>query len=138
MKRLHIWLVLVFVLALVGEMMFWAGAASLPDVGPALRKSLYREAPLATLYTVGGEALGAVAPVLVDIGRGWADYAFAPGKQRMIDDPNVAAALVFEQTWNSTHRMAKLGVYGVLVLLALALIAWWRRPRQVRLMGSRR
>jgi hypothetical protein len=138
MKRLYLWLLIFFVMALFGEMMFWAGAASLPEVGPTIRKSLYREAPLVTLYMVGGETLGQVAPVPVDTGRTWASYAFEPGRQRMVEDPNVAAALIFDNTWNGTHRMAKAGVWGTVVLGVIALIAWLRRPRQVRLMGSRR
>lgn len=137
-KRLHLMLALLFVLALLGEMMFWAGAAALPDVGRPIRQSVHREAPLVLTYTVGGEMLGKVAPAFVGIGEAWAATALEPGFQRIKDDPNVTAALIFDNTWNGTHRLAKAGILGTPLLLALALLAWYRRPRQVRLMGVRR
>lgn len=139
MRRwLHLVLALLFVVALVGEMMFWAGAAALPDTGRLIRQSVHREAPLVLTYTVAGETLGKVAPGLVDIGQEWATTALAPGFDRIKEDPNVTAALIFGNTWNSTHRLAKSGIYGTPALLALAILAWFTRPKQVRLMGSRR
>ena len=137
-KRLHLVFGLLFVLGLIGEMTFWAGAASLPETGPLIRQSLSREAPLVFTYTVGGELLGQVSPMLVDTGQHWAADALAPGFQRIKDDPNVTAALIFDNTWNSTHRMAKFGIYTTPLMLAFALLAWFRRPRQVRMLGSRR
>ncbi|HVJ63213.1 MAG TPA: hypothetical protein VM555_10945 [Tahibacter sp.] len=137
-KWLHLVLGLSFVVALVGEMMFWAGAASLPQGGPLIRQSLGREAPLAFTYLIGGEVLGKAAPMLLDIGQHWAAEALEPGLERIKEDPNVSAALILDNTWNSTHRLAKLGLYGTPILLLLAIFAWLRRPRQVRMMGGRR
>ena len=137
-KWLHLVLGLLFVVALVGETMFWAGAASLPQSGPLIRQSLGREAPLVFTYVVGGEMLGKASPMLLDIGQQWAADALAPGFQRIKDDPNVTAALILDNTWNSTHRLAKFGIYTTPVLGLLALLAWFRRPRQVRMMGGRR
>ncbi len=137
-KWLHLLLGLLFVVSLVGEMMFWGGAASLPGPGPSIRQSLDRESPLVFTYTVGGEWLGKAVPMLLDVGQQWAAEALAPGFQRIKDDPNVTAALIFDNTWNGTHRMAKFGVHATPLLLALAVLAWLRRPRQIRMLGNRR
>jgi len=137
-KRLHLILGVLFVLAFLCEAVFWAGAAALPDVGRPIRQSVQREAPLVLTYTVSGEVLGKIVPTFVGVGEQWASAAFEPGYQRIKDDPNVTAALIFGNTWNGTHRLAKAGIYGTPLLLALALLAWFLRPKQVRLMGSRR
>lgn len=137
-RQLHVILALLFIAAWIAESMFWAGAASLPQTGPLIRQSIHREAPLVLTYTVGGETLGEFAPSLIETGRGWAAEALEPGFERILQDPSVAAALIFGNTWNGTHRLAKFGILGAPFLLLLAVIAWFMRPPQIRMMGKRR
>ncbi|UXI67465.1 hypothetical protein [Tahibacter amnicola] len=137
-KKLHIIAILLFVFAFLWQIIFWGGAATLPTVGPILVQSASREAPLVTSYMFVGERLGDQVPFLRDMGQQWAESAFSPGFERMKQDPDVAMALIFQDTWNATHRLTRSGVYLTLVLGIVALVLWLRRPRQVRMLGGRR
>lgn len=137
-KYLHLLLTGLLLLLLFWESLFWGGAAALPELGPIVRRSAMREAPLVATFMVLGEGAGKLAPSLRNLGQGWADGALAPAKERLLADPDVAMDFIFSQSLNATQRMATRGVYAVLPLLVLAVIAYLRRPRQVRMMGSRR
>lgn len=137
-KYLHLIFVLLFVLATLWQCLFWGGASSLPEIGSIVRRSAMREAPLVAALTVGGEALGKLAPALGDLGRGWAEAALRPAAERLKTDPDVAMDFIFGEPLNAAQRMATRGIYLPPVLLLLAVVAWLRRPRQVRMMGNRR
>lgn len=137
-KYLHLLATGVFVLALLWQCLFWGGASTLPEIGPIVRKSAMREAPLVAGLMVGGEFLGKLAPPLGDVGRAWAREALEPAVERINADPTVAMDLLFGQSLSGPQRLATRGVYALPVLLALAIITWLRRPKQVRMMGSRR
>lgn len=136
-KYLHLLLAAVFLLALFWQMLFWAGAASLTDIGPIVRRSALREAPLVTTLLVGGETVARFVPGAGELGRGWADHALAPAAERLKADPDVAMDFIFGEPLNAAQRTATRGVYALPVLLILAVIAWLRRPRQVRMMGRK-
>lgn len=137
-KYLHLIILLLAVLAAFWQCLFWGGAANLADIGAIVRRSAMREAPLVAAYTVGGEALGRIMPSLRDLGRSWADAALRPAAERLTADPDVAMDFIFGEPLNAAQRTATRGVYLPPVLLLLAVVAWLRRPRQVRMMGSRR
>jgi hypothetical protein len=137
-KYLHLIATALFVLTLLWQCLFWGGASTLPDTGPIVRRSALREAPLVAGLLVAGELLGKAVPALGDLGRGWADKALSPVAERLKTDPDVAMDLIFGESLNSTQRVATRGVYALPVLLLLAVIAWLRRPRQVRMLGNRR
>jgi hypothetical protein len=137
MKRLHWIFLLIFVWALVYDLVVWGAAGRLPDVGDKLRISAQRNALLATMYMAGGDALESAVPYLEDWGRQRAQNALQPGLQRIKDDPNVAMDLIFSQTWNATHGFLKFMYWAAPVFGILALIAWARRPKRVHMMGGR-
>lgn len=137
-KYLHLIATALFVLALLWQCLFWGGASTLPDTGPIVRRSALREAPLVAGLLVVGELLGKTVPALGDLGRGWADKALGAVAERLKADPDVAMDLIFGESLNSTQRIATRGVYALPVLLLLAVIAWLRRPCQVRMLGSKR
>jgi len=137
-KYLHLIATALFVLALLWQCLFWGGASTLPETGPIVRRSAMREAPLVAGLLVAGEMLGKAVPALGDLGRSWADKALGPAAERLKADPDVAMDFIFGESLNSTQRLATRGVYALPVLLLLAVIAWLRRPRQVRMLGSRR
>ncbi|HSX59422.1 MAG TPA: hypothetical protein VLF18_04390 [Tahibacter sp.] len=136
-KYLHWFAIGVFVLTLLWQCLLWGGASTLPEIGPLMRRSAMREAPLVAGLMVSGEMLGKV-PALGDLGRGWAAKAFEPAKERIVADPAVAMDYVFGEPLNSSQRLATRGVYALPILLALAIILWFRRPRQVRMLGAKR
>ena len=133
-KNMHYLLAALFIVVLFWEMMVWGAVADIPGAGAPIRRSLARESPMVMVYVVGGEVLDRVVPALQRIGLDTAERAFSPGYERIAQDPDVASSLLFDNTWNVTHRFIKLGVWGVPTLLVLFLIAWVRRPRQVRMM----
>jgi hypothetical protein len=137
-KYLHLIATLLFVLAALWQCLFWGGASTLPDIGSAVRRSAMREAPLVAGLMISGELIGKVAPPLGDIGRNWAHDALAPAIERLNADPDVAMDLLFGESLSPSQRLATRGVYALPVLLILAVIAWLRRPRQVRMMGAKR
>lgn len=137
-KYLHLIAAALFVVTLFWQCLFWGGASTLPETGPIVRRSAMREAPLVAGLIVAGELVGKAVPALGDLGRGWAGKALDPAVERLRADPNVAMDLIFGESLNSTQRLATRGVYALPVLLLLAVIAWLRRPRQVRMLGSRR
>jgi hypothetical protein len=137
-KYAHLLLTALFLLVLFWQSLFWGGATALPDLGAIVRRSAMREAPLVATYMVLGEGMGKVVPSLRNLGQSWADKALAPAKERLLADPDVAMDFIFNQSMNATQRTATRGVYAAPLLLVLAVIAYLRRPRQVRMMGSRR
>lgn len=137
-KYAHLVLVALLLLVVSWQSLFWGGASALPDVGPIVRRSAMREAPLVAAFIVLGEGVGKLVPSLRTLGEGWADRALAPAKERLLADPDVAMDFIFNQSMNATQRMATRGVYAAPLLLVLAVIAYLRRPRQVRMMGGRR
>lgn len=137
-KYAHLMLTALFLLTLLWQSVFWGGATALPDLGAIVRRSAMREAPLVSGFMVLGETLGKAVPFLRDLGQDWAAKALAPATERLLADPDVAMDFIFGQSLNSSQRMATRGVYAVPVLLILVVIAYLRRPRQVRMMGGRR
>ncbi|MEO8670992.1 MAG: hypothetical protein ABI411_06730 [Tahibacter sp.] len=133
-KNLHYLLGLLLALVLLWELTVWGSVGDLPGAGAPIRRSISREAPLVMAFVVVGEVLDGAVPLLHRIGLDAAEAAFSPGFERISQDPDVATSLLFENTWNATHRFIKLGVWAVPVLLLLFLIAYARRPRQVRMM----
>ena len=137
-KYLHLIILLLAVLAVSWQCLFWGAAGSLPEIGSIVRRSAMREAPLVAMYTVGGEALGRLVPPLGELGRGWAEAALSPAAERLQADPDVAMDFIFGEPLSAAQRTATRGVYLPPALLLLAVVAWLRRPRQVRMMGGRR
>jgi hypothetical protein len=137
-KYAHLVLVALLLLVVFWQSLFWGGAAAIPDLGPIVRRSAMREAPLVAGFIFIGEGVGKLVPSLRELGQGWADRALAPAKERLLADPDVAMDFIFNQSMNATQRTATRGVYAVPLLLVLAVIAYLRRPRQVRMMGGRR
>lgn len=137
-KYLHLIATVLFVLALLWQCLFWGGASTLPEIGEAVRRSAMREAPLVAALMVSGETLAKAVPALGDLGRGWAGPALLPAAERLKADPDVAMDLIFGESLTSSQRFATRGVYALPILLLIAIVAWMRRPRQVRMMGSKR
>jgi hypothetical protein len=137
-KYLHFVLIALFVLLLLAQCLFWGGAAALPELGPVVKRSAQREAPVVSTLMFCGEWLGKALPPLADTGREWAAKALEPAAARLKDDPDVAMDFIFSESLNSSQRMAVAGFYALPLLLVLAALAWWLRPRQVRMLGGRR
>ncbi len=137
-KRLHVWVTLLFVMTLAFEIIVWGAAARLPDVGAKLLVSAQREAPLVYFYMRAGGILDAAVPELDRWGADYANGALSEGFERIKSEPLVAMDLILSQTWNAHHALLKYLRWGAPVLGVLALLLWSRRPKTVRLMGTRR
>lgn len=137
-RHLHWWVGILFLLVLSYDFVVWGAAARLPEVGDHLLDSARREAPLAYFYMRVGSAIDAAVPALDDWGQRRAETALAEGFPRIKQDAAVAMDLVFSQTWNAQHFTLKACHWAAPVLAVLALVFWVRRPKKVRMMGSRR
>ena len=61
-KNLHLLLTALLLLVMFWQSLFWGGAAALPELGPIVRRSAMREAPLVASFIFLGEGLGKVLP----------------------------------------------------------------------------
>lgn len=122
-----------FVVCFIYDLIVWGGVRSIPGVGPGIAESARREAPLATAYIRLGEPLDAALPFLRDYGAERLSSAFGEGFERIAADPTVAMDLIFDTTWNATHRWIKTMYWAAPILLLLSLILWARRPRPVHM-----
>jgi hypothetical protein len=136
-KYVHWWITLLFLVALVYDVVVWGAAAGIPDIGEKLQKSVHREALLANVYMSVGMPLVAAIPVLETWGADTFQAAVSEGFPRIREDPAVAVDLIFSETWNAKHRTLKIAYWAAPVLALIALVLWSRRPKKIRLMGRR-
>lgn len=135
--KLHIVSGLLLLLVLGFDLVVWGGVRDIPEVGTKITETARTQAPLAYTYIVLGELLDGAVPALGRYGTDYASRAFAPAVERIQADPNLAIVALFEGTLNSTHATLRLAYWLAPVLLAVFLVAWWRRPRRLSLMGGR-
>ncbi len=110
---------------------FWGGVAHSRVLGPVVPEALRLQAPLAYTWLVLGEAAGSIA----GLGETLAGFAEAGlgDTAPLIESRSLAAERVLE----SRPGWLKL-LHGLpLVLLPLALLLWWRRPRGFKTFSSR-
>ena len=136
--RIHWVAGLFWFLCLLFDLTVWGAVKDLADVGPKIRATAQNQAPLALTYMVVGEQLDRLVPGLGSFGKDYAEQAFADVLPRIKDDPNIAIVALLDRTTNRQHFTVRMAYWGMPVLLALFVLLWWRRPRQVRMMGSRR
>lgn len=137
-RHFHWWIALLFLLVLSYDFVVWGAAARLPEVGAHLQDSARREGPLTYFYMRVGSAIDEAVPALDRWGQYRAESALAEGFPRIKQDAAVAMDLVFSQTWNAQHLTLKVCHWAAPVLAVLALVFWLRRPKKVRMLGSRR
>lgn len=137
-RHLHWWISLLFLLVLAYNFIVWGAAVHLPEVGAHLQGSAQREAPLTYFYMRVGSVLDTAVPVLDDWGGRHAEAALSEGFPRIKQDPMVSMDLVFSQTWNAQHALLKVSHWAAPALAVVALVFWLRRPKKVRMLGSRR
>jgi hypothetical protein len=136
-KFAHWWVLLLFVICFLYDAIVWGGAARLPDIGDKLRHAAERQALVATVYMTVGAPILAAVPALDAWGQNHFQAAVYEGFPRIHDDPSVAFDLIFNNNWNTHHRMLRV-MYWMPPVLAVAWVFFWlRRPKKVSLMGRR-
>ncbi|MGH8172701.1 MAG: hypothetical protein ACREPX_06115 [Rhodanobacteraceae bacterium] len=131
--RPHVIAMILFVLCFLYDLVVWGSVRSIPEVGPGIADSARREAPLATAYITLGEVLDSTVPFFRDFGAERLTSAFGEGFERIEADPTVAMDLIFDTTWNATHRWVKTMYWGAPILLLVSLVLWARRPRAIHM-----
>ena len=131
-RRLHLIAAALFVLTLGYDLWLWGGLARHAEFGPALQKSGRYDVSLASLYLQSG------APLLDLTGLGLraaadAEAAFRPVLARVRASPMAA----MDNLQQDMPAGAKACYFGAPLLLVLAVLLWWRRPREVHI-GRRR
>ncbi len=137
-SRLYLIALALFVVSLLYNLVVWGAMPRLPGVGPSIVDSARREAPLATTYIAIGDRIdGAFAPAQA-FGAQRLNAALSEGFARIAEDHTVAMDLIFNTTWNSTHRWLKTAYWAAPFFLLLTIVMWMLRPRQVRVLARRR
>ncbi len=130
-SQLHVIAMVLFAICFLYDIVIWGGVPALPKVGAGIADSAHREAPLATTYMAIGVPLDAAMPALGDYATARLTEAFEEGFDRIREDPTVAMDLIFETTWNPTHRWIKAMYWGAPVMLLITTVLWFRRPKAV-------
>jgi hypothetical protein len=139
MKRnLHVIALVLFILALLYDIVVWGALPLIPEVGDDITDSANREAPLAATYILLGSPIDARVPALQAFGENRLTNAFSEGFPRIREDSTVAMDLIFNTTWNANHAWLKMVYWWPPLLLVLTAIFWWRRPRKIGSFGGRR
>lgn len=123
--------VLVLVACVLINCAFWGGVASSRVLGPVVPEALRLQAPLAYTWLLVGEAAGSA------IGMQERLAGFA---ERLLGDlaPLLESrSLAAERVLDARPGWLKLLHSLPLVLLPLALLLWWRRPRGFKTFSSR-
>lgn len=136
-RRLHLIAMILFVVALLYDIVVWGAVPALPEVGASIADSARREAPLANTYIALGSRIDAAIPALQAFGVQRLTDAFGEGFPRIREDATVAMDLIFDTTWNHQHRWIKTMYWAAPFLLLLTIVLWVRRPKPVRVIGRR-
>lgn len=134
MKRyLHVVAAVIFVLLLCDQWLVWGGLGRAPQVGPVVLEAADRDLGLASVHVLVGQWLVRSAGLdesAIEAGTG----RFAAIIPDILANPDVALETATTQMpWS-----VRLGYYGAPIMLLLALLLWWRRPRSVHLVKVRR
>jgi hypothetical protein len=138
MKRLSVAALVLFALSLLYDLVVWGALPLVPEVGEDIVASANREAPLAATYILLGSPLDSAFPSLQAFGEARLTAALSEGFPRIKADSTVAIDLIFNTTWNAQHSWLKMVYWMPPLMLVLAAIFWWRRPRKVATFGRRR
>jgi hypothetical protein len=139
MKRhLHVAALVLFALSLLYDLVVWGALPLVPEVGDDIVASANREAPLAATYILLGSPLDSAFSSLQAFGEARLTAALSEGFPRIKADSTVAIDLIFNTTWNAQHSWLKMVYWMPPLMLVLAAIFWWRRPRKVVTFGRRR
>ena len=134
MKRyLHVVAAAVFVLLLGDQWLVWGGLGRAPQVGPVMLAAADREVGLASVHVLVGEWLVDSAG-LEEAAIDAATSRFGGVIPEIVDNPDAAMDI-------ATARMpasVRFGYVGAPLMLVVALLLWWRRPRTVHLVRTRR
>lgn len=137
-SNLHVIALVLFLLSLGYNLLVWGAAPRLPEVGDNFAASARREAPLVATFMTIGSPIDAAVPAFQAFGEKRLTAAFSEGFDRIRADSTVTMDLIFSSTWNMQHRWLKAMFWATPVLLLVALLLWWRRPRKVHAFGGRR
>jgi len=138
MKRLSVAALVLFALSLLYDLVVWGALPLVPEVGEDIVASANREAPLAATYILLGSPLDSAFPSLQAFGEAHLTAALSEGFPRIKADSTVAIDLIFNTTWNAQHGWLKTVYWMPPLMLVLAAISWWRRPRKIATFGRRR
>jgi hypothetical protein len=130
--KAHIIAAVVFLLLLAYDLFLWGGLSRTGSLGPLITERSQREVSLASFYLpVGRQLTGLVGAASA---AGMAQATFDALEPRLLANP--AAAM--DTLLTGLPLLPRLGYYGAPLALLACLFLWWRRPRGVHMMGSRR
>jgi hypothetical protein len=126
--RLHLFAIALFVLTLFYNLYLWGGLARTPELGPLMTQATQREVSLAGIYLPLGRILIDAAG-LKQTAASFAETRFAGVRSRVLANPAAAMDTIL----SDLPASVSLAYYGAPLLLPLAALLWWRRPRGVHM-----
>ena len=136
-RRLHLVASILFVIALLFDLVVWGAVPGLPEVGAGIERSARNEALLASTYIALGSYIDRMLPALEAFGAGLMTSAIGDAFARIAENPNLAMDLILTQSFNRTHGWLKTMYWATPVLLAISALLWARKPKKVSLIGRR-
>jgi hypothetical protein len=136
-KFAHWWVLLFLLVTFLYDAIVWGGAARLPEIGDKLQHAAQRQAILGSVYMTCGVPLLSAIPALDAWGQDHFQTAVYEGFPRIHEDPSVAFDLIFNNNWNTHHRILRAMYWMPPILIVVWLFFWLRRPKKVSLMGRR-
>lgn len=132
-RRLHVIAAVLFVLLLADQWLVWGGLGRVPAAGPVVLAAADREVSLASVHVLVGEWLvrsTGLDETAIDV----ANARFRDVLPEILGNPEAALdAAVARMPGN-----VRFGYIGAPAMLVLAVLLWWRRPRSVHLVRTRR
>ena len=128
---LHVVALLLLVASLLINLAFWGGVSTSKVLGPIVPDAVRLQAPLAYTWLVIGDAAARALGVEEPLAR-FAESQFHD-PSRVVESRPLAGVRVLDERSDWLKLVHPLP----LILLPIALLLWWRRPRGLKTFGGR-
>lgn len=129
--RLYILAAAIFIATLIYNLWYWGGASAITDLGPIIRASAEREAPIVNMYLFAGEKILAWSGK-TEAAKISAESAFGAARSRLVAQPRLAMEDLFGKRYSSAQAFLLTSHWLCPVSLLVFIITWHRRPKKIQ------
>ncbi len=128
---MHVVALVLLVVSLLINLAFWGGVSTSKVLGPSVPDAVRLQAPLAYTWILAGDAAARVLGLEEALARFAESQLQDPS--RVVESRALAGARVMEERSGWLKPLHPLP----LILLPIAVLLWWRRPRGLKTFGGR-